>query len=241
MKKTAIVFVHGHMGCSKQFEPLIKALGERLDVDMHNIVLPGHETDVKGFAAKNRSDWQSAVDDALDKLRADYDDLILVGHSMGGLLLINSAIARADKIRAITAISLPLHIKITPHGIRIRLGAMRKSTKDRHTQAAKEMCGVSGVSFFNSYKLIPNTLALLKLMKITRGALPSLSVPLIVINSQKDEIVSMKTLGRVKKLCPAAKTITLRDASHFWFPDEETEIIAGCIEAACPEHGRADQ
>jgi|LSQX01.3.fsa_nt_gb carboxylesterase len=235
MGKKAIVFVHGYMGCSKQFEPLMKTLRMQSATDMYSVVLPGHEASVDTFVDKNLSDWQGAVDQALNTLRMEYEDIILVGHSMGGLLLINSTIKCSNKIRAIFAISLPLYIKVTLNGIKIRVGSMSKTTTDKYTQAAKKMCGVSGITLLNSYRLIPNTFGLMKLMKNTREVLPLLSVPLTLINSVKDEIVSLRTLRYAKAACPEATLITLCEASHFWHSNQEIDRITECIKSVCSE------
>lgn len=226
MEKSAIVFVHGHMGRSKQFDRLIPALPESLPADRYNLVLPGHEATLQEFAGKNKDDWQGFVDDSLNQLRSQYEELILVGHSMGGLLLINSAVNCPDKIRSIYAIGLPLFLKITPRGILIRLGTLAKSAKRPSVAVAKEMCGVSGVSLLNSYKLIPNTVGLLRIMKETRKRLSALSVPVTIFNSENDEIVSMRSVLFAQKACSSAEAVTLRRSSHFDYPADEIKVIA---------------
>ncbi len=239
MRKKAILFVHGFMGTSRQFAPVIRKLRGKTGADLHDLVLPGHEADIESFVGKGPTSWQKAVDGALDRLRGEYDDLVLVGHSMGGLLLIRSAVQCSDKIRQILTISLPLYIKITFRGIQIRIGSMMKNPKNRNARAAKEMCGVFGVTPINSVRLIPNTLGLFRIMKRTREVLPCLTTPLTVINSKKDEIVSARTLRCVEKKNPQAVLLTLREASHFWFPEDENqkivEKIQGAVDGRCQE------
>ena len=235
MNKRAIVFLHGYMGSSKQFISLINALNFDSATERYNIVLPGHETSLDEFTGKKRKDWQNFVDDFINKLRFNYAALILVGHSMGGLLLINHAIKFPDKIQAVYAISLPLHIKITLNGIKIRLGTLSNTTDNKYITAAKDMCGISGITVMNSYKLLANTSELIKIIKHTRKSLPALTVPLTVINSVNDEIIPMKTARLVKRICPTVTVITLNEASHFWFSEQETKIIAACIDNICKE------
>lgn len=230
-RRRAVLFVHGFMGTPRQFDPIAQSL-EDTGADLHRLVLPGHERNIEDFAGEDAAAWQQTVDDALDRLRANYDDLILVGHSMGGLLLIRAAVRCPDRIREIIAVSLPLSLKLTFRGIRIRLGSMGRAPKDPDARAAKEMCGVSGVTFRNSWRLLPNALGLLRVMGETGGNLPGLTVPLTVINSRRDEIVSMRTLDLVKKKDPRAELLTLERASHFRFPEEETELIAARIRTA---------
>ena len=194
MANRVIVFVHGYMGSPRQFEALIQKLRGQDTVDMVDIcrvVLPGHEATVDQFDSSKASDWQSAVDNALNTLRMQYDEIVLVGHSMGGLLLINSTAKCADNIYVVFTIALPLHIKLTVKGVAIRIRSATQSTYSKYAKTAKEMRGVSGITFMNLYRLLPNTLALLKIMNQARNILPTLAIPLIVINSSGDEIVSM--------------------------------------------------
>ena len=203
-RRKALLFVHGFMGTPRQFDPIAKALGERSGAELHRLVLPGHGANIEAFVGEGAAAWQKAVNDALDRLRREYDDLVLVGHSMGGLLLIRAAVQCPDRIREIIAVSLPLSLKLTLRGVRIRLGSMGRDPKDPDTRAAKEMCGVSGVTPWNSWRLLPNALGLLRVMKEAGAVLPGLTVPLTVINSERDEIVSMRTLNFVEGKDPRA-------------------------------------
>ena len=168
-------------------------------------------------------------------MREEYDGLILVGHSMGGLLLINTAIKRPDKIRAVITIALPLHIKITARAIKIRIYCIGKAHDNENNSiaAARKMNGVSGMTLLNSYKLLPNTLGLFQLMRETRKSLRMLTVPLTIIHSRNDEIVSIKTVCFAQKALPSVKVITLEQASHFWFSPREIGMIKEQIDLYC--------
>ncbi|HPF53423.1 MAG TPA: alpha/beta fold hydrolase [Clostridia bacterium] len=233
MGGTAIIFVHGHMGSVRQFVPLISALGA--DVSKYNISLPGHDGTVADFVKSDRHVWQRYVTSRVAELRWQFDELVLVGHSMGGLLLINAAIACPDKIKGVIAVSLPLYIKLTTLGIRIRLSCIGKAVRgeDERVTAAREMNGVSGICLANSYKLLPNIQGLLRVMKETRKELGKLTVPLTIMNSANDEIVSLRTLSFARKSLPGVKVVTLKQASHFWFPKEELLMIQDEIDHAC--------
>ena len=204
MKKTAIVYVHGHMGSVRQFAPLIDMISKPERFEQVNISLPGHDGTINDFIKSNRYVWQEYVSQQVEQLTKTYDSLILVGHSMGGLLLIHAAIRNPEKIKAIVAIALPLYIHITDRSIATRLQCIGKAERkqDDCASAARKMNGVSGVTIANSYQLIPNTLGLLKIMAETRRTLCKLTIPLTIINSVNDEIVSMKTVASLKKHCP---------------------------------------
>lgn len=231
MPKQAIVFVHGFMGRSAQFDTLRRTLSERVSADMHSIVLPGHEETLAGFTRSNEADWQRCVSRRLDELRTNYDRLLLIGHSMGGLLLINAAAARPDKIEGIIAISLLLRLKCSISGLVIRARSLypAKARENQYVAAARAMNGVSGITLVNACRLIPNALGFLHIMKAARRALSALCMPLTAVQSASDETVSMKTIPVIRASCQGAQILLLKKASHFWFPKAETDQIADCI------------
>lgn len=228
MGKSIVVFIHGHMGCAKQFSAIVSGMK---DVDCTCVTLPGHEADIKSFLKTNRKDWQRCVAALLEQLRQEYDDIILVGHSMGGLLSINAAISCPDHIKAIVAIALPLRIKITYRGLKIRSRMVSKpnANEGKDVSAARAHNGVSGITMRNAILLLPNLNELLILMRHTRRSIPALTVPLVVINSRNDEIVSARSIDAVKKSLPSARVIALERSSHFWISDEDTACIVDTI------------
>lgn len=230
MGKEIVVFIHGHMGSAKQFGAIVSKLR---DVDHICLTLPGHETDVNGFLKTDGTDWQGHVTASLDRLRQEYDDMILVGHSMGGLLSINAAISCPEKIKAIVAIALPLRIKITLRGILIRVRALSKQTptEKEEVSAARTLNGVRGITARNAFRLWPNLAELFRIMRHTRRSLPALTVPLVVMHSRNDEIVSGKSPALARKALPSAGIVELVRSSHFWFPEEDVESIVGIINA----------
>lgn len=223
------------MGSVKQFVPLISLLQGNSRIDQYNISLPGHDGTISDFKNSNRFAWQKCVNDKISELREEYDGLILVGHSMGGLLLINAAIECADKIRAVITIALPLYVIMTVRAIKIRIHCIGKihENKNESISAAREMNGVSGITLFNSYKLFPNTLGLFQLMRETRKELHKLTVPLTIIHSVNDEIVSIKTVCFAQMVLPDVNVVTLEQASHFWFPSREMNKIKEQIDFYC--------
>jgi len=234
--RMAIIFIHGFMGCSAQFDELIEILGTK-SVSFHKLVLPGHETDLSGFNKSRSRHWRQYVNESVEEICRSYDRVLIVGHSMGGLLAVNTSVSLPSdsqtrkKIIGIVAVSFPLALKFTFRCLKIRLGAIGKQKKNELAQitAARRFCGVSGINIFNSALLIPNSLGLLGLINRTRKILPDTTVPITVINSSDDEIVSCSTLKFVSRKLPEAKTFRLAESSHFWFPENELEKIAELI------------
>lgn len=225
-----ILMIHGFMENSTQFESLAQALS-RSGRLCQRIVLPGHEADLRAFCRSNRAQWRSHVRKALAKACARYDRILLVGHSMGGLLALDAA--RGLPVQGVVAVALPLRARITGRAIRYRLAMLGQArpTDSRKIAAVRACCGVHGIKFWNVLGLIPNTLGLLKEMTACRRGLAAVTTPLTVIHSENDDIVSPRSAALVEQRLPAARVIRLQEASHFHYSPADIALIAQAIEA----------
>lgn len=216
--RCAVLFCHGFMGSARQFDFLLPVV-ERCGWIAEAITLPGHGSDIAGFAAANEREWQATVDARIDAMRQTCDALVLVGHSMGGLLLVNSAVRDPSKIAGVLAIALPLRIRLTWRAAAERLKLLRpeRDGEDERIACLRQMGGVSGLTAMNSVRTLPNTIGLLRVMRGTRRALPSLNVPLILLQSGGDEIVSPASERVARKLLPATESVPLPESGHVWY------------------------
>lgn len=231
MAKKVILFLHGYLGNNAQFDLLRQHLADVPETELQCLALPGHEGTLRSFTCTTAGQWQQAVLERLTELRTEYDEILLVSHSMGGLLAIHAAIADARKIRGIVALALPLRLRLTPDTLRIRLGALRPAHpgEDVRIKAARQMCGVSDLRLGNVWRLLPSSRMLLQLIRQTRAELCRLKPKLTVVNSVADEIVSPQTIRFVQKTLPRSKTVLLTQSSHFWYSAAETKQISTLI------------
>lgn len=229
MKRKAVIFIHGFLGSSAQFAPFREAV-EAAGADAVCFTLPGHGGSFARFRKAGRKDWEACVLSRVESCAKEYGEVYLVGHSMGGLLAMHAALRFPESVKGILALSLPLSVRITPRTVRILAGSVRKrETQDPYVLAARQFGGVGGITFFNSPLLLKNTFGLLHMMRAGRKQLPHLPVPLTVLNSKKDEIVSPRTAAIVKKRLPAAKVCSLAESGHFYFPEGETARIRRAV------------
>lgn len=231
MGEKTVLFIHGFMGSVAQFDFLggaVSAAGWRSE----HLTLPGHGGSLREFTRAHERDWQRAADQALDTLRGRCEKIVVVGHSMGGLLAINSYIKNPDKIERIVALALPLYIKLTLSGASVRFKALLapREGEDCRVAAARECCSVSGITPLNSIKLLRNSIALLRLARNTREALKNTRVPLTLINSAADEIVSAKSSEFVAQAQPESERVALAQSGHFWYSDCEKAAVAHKLE-----------
>lgn len=228
--KTAILFVHGFIGASRQFKTLADRLTDS-GADMFFQVLPGHEASLEEFRKTGAKLWQDSVNARVAQLEGEYDGIILVGHSMGGLLSACAAVARPEKIKAVVAICFPLSIKLGREWLALNMAATgpKKEGEDPRISAARSMAGVPIRSVGEYLSTLPQNMQFLKTTRMAKRVLPELRAPLTVINAERDEIVSPAVPDQVLRLLPGSEIFMLKESYHFYFTPEEEEFIASLI------------
>ena len=229
-EKTAVVFIHGFMGSFHQFDELCDKL-EDCGARLVRPILPGHECGLEEFLQTNGDTWQKHIADTVDELRKDYDRIILVGHSMGGLIATREAVRSPQKISRVIAIGYPIMVTVRPQWLMLNVRASRpaRENEDPRITVARNMAGVHFRGIDGYLKTLPNNIEFLKIAKDTRAQLSRLSVPLTVLNFKKDEIVSGKTRKFVMERQPETEFYLFDDSYHFLFSPEDTERMADVI------------
>lgn len=100
--KPIIHFVHGNSFPSGTYCVFLEQLGERYTV---------RTTDMVGHDPKYpvTDGWRFLVQELIDTLSARYSEpVILVGHSLGGILSLMAARARPDLVRAVVVLDSPI-------------------------------------------------------------------------------------------------------------------------------------
>lgn len=226
----AIVMIHGFMENSSQFDRLAQALAGPGRACIR-VVLPGHEADIREFRRNGRRQWRTHVRQTVGQICRRYDRVLLIGHSMGGLLALDAA--EVCPVLGVVAVGFPLFARITWRAIRYRAAMLGrpKGGDGPEIAAVRAYCGVGGITVWNVLSLIPNTVGLLQEMAAGRKKLSGAKTPLTVVNSDNDEIVSRRSAAFVEKHLPTAKVLRLNRASHFHYPEEELQEIVRCAEA----------
>ena len=230
MTRRCVLFVHGFMGGPRQFDRLIAFARER-GAFVAAPMLPGHGGDVSDFANASENDWQACVHGALEALRARYDGIVIVTHSMGGLLALREAADNPDKIVGVLALALPLRIRVTFSALRLWLSVGLFPRRVRHPRiaAARDACTVSGITVKNAGRLLPGALGLLRLAKRARRDIRASRVPLTVLQSPRDEIVSPASAALAQEA--GATVRTLARSGHFWYAQEDIEAVENALSA----------
>lgn len=226
---TVVVFIHGILGSPTQFEPLFTLAVDR-GYSAVALLLPGHGGSSKAFRESNASQWEAHVSDQIIELSARYASILLVGHSMGGLLAIHAAL-KYPKINGLFCIALPLHLKISLRSLRMSAAVMlHKAKRNDHNatmQAALAAHSIEPAAFLDYISWLPNFMALSRLAKQTRAVLGALHTAIILCFCAKDESVSKKSIRTAHKgltQCDC-KIYELPHAGHFLYSGEDQTLL----------------
>ena len=231
MEKIAVIFVHGFMGCHRQFEALADFVDDG-EIEMVFHVLPGHESTLAEFKKTNAKIWQESVNELVGSMAEQYDRILLVGHSMGGLLAVRAAIAKPDNVCGVVCIGFPIKINIGKQWLDLNTAASKPQVdgEDPRVTAARTMAGVTINSTGQYFSTLPQNIQFLKTTRLARHDLHMLKAPLTVINFEKDEIVAKSVPEFVKSQKSDAKIVMLPDSYHFLFAETELVTMADEIQ-----------
>jgi len=220
---TAVLMVHGILGSPNQFEGIAQRLVQE-GFSVMAILLPGHGGSARDFAKAKPKDWQQTVHEAAALLRQRYRHIFLLGHSMGGLLIIGEAIqCGAD---GLILISVPMRVKIGFKSMFISMKILwgDSARDDEKMRTYRRSFSIAAGPLWQRLRWISTYGGLLQLIKNTRRSLEQVRQPVLIIQSRRDETVwwqSAEILRRGLGNAPAVDVLLLdRSAHSYHHPDE---------------------
>jgi len=236
-KKCVVVFIHGFMGGPLQFERLAQSIHAQ-GYSAASLLLPGHGSTVKEFSSATMEKWQDYLNAEIDRLSPNYDDVFLVGHSMGCLLAINAVVGNIRNICGLFLLACPLKLKVfSVHSLKVRLKQV--FCRKRHPMKATYL-NTSSVPLKPSliWRIVKPMVELKKLIHITNNNLHGVSVPVTAIFSLGDELVSIESLDMLKNGLKQTSfdSITISDSLHAYYPEHEYSIIENSLRSAISRH-----
>lgn len=235
---TAILFVHGIFGSPVQFDAISSIL-HTMGYSTMSILLSGHGRDLQSFCNAKSSNWQREVEDAIVHLKSTHKHIILVGHSLGGLLALNSSLNH--HIDGIVLMSVPVNVMVS-YGtvsmtLKILLGDETKD--DDFLKSYRHAYSVEKAPLLNHIKALPQMIGLLKIVRKTRRSLASFSTPALIIQSKKDETVKVRSAITLNTALKGETKLLLLDKSgHCFYHIDEADIIYQSIIEFVKKHSR---
>lgn len=229
--KTAILFIHGILEGPYQFREFAE-ISLQKGYSAYAILLPGHGGSGEQFAKSNKGQWAATVEKKIEQLEKKYDELIIVGHSMGALLSILS-IAHHPKIKKAFLIATPLKIRVNLQGAIVSLKAASGhiNENDPYLVAFYRIWSVRCAKPHTYLKWLPRYQDLFSLVHETRNILNQIQIPLAIAHSMKDEFVSDRSVDVFQnRLTCQYNLLTLKKSGHFYYVPEEKQQLLNFFE-----------
>lgn len=228
----AVLLVHGYAGYPGELVSVGDALFEA-GFDVYAPRLPGMGTSGKDFIHTTRYDWMSVVDRATEFLCENYEEVSLLGHSMGCLLCVLET--RVRKIRRLVLAMPAFSVNGLDSGRLKAISLIRKdipkkweSDERYHLHYEDAPCDDASLGKEYYSHLYPAQLYQMALLSKEAGkAMQSLETPALILASKKDEIVDYSCLD---DFAGKAKTVWIDNATHYVFYDIDPDCEKKAIE-----------
>jgi carboxylesterase len=228
-QKLGMGLVHGFTGNPYSMRPLAEQLAQNgFYVDVPR--LPGHGTDVQDMRRTRYSDWRAEVLALVDRLRARFELVMLVGLSAGGTLVLDVASSGERPITAIATINANVldregfAVKLAPVFEKILPIAPAFLAGMREDDIAKPGVGEK------AYGRVPTAAgnSLLRELPRLRAQLPKLECPALIAYSPQDHTVPPDNSRAILKLLADKKPIelVLPRSYHVATMDYDLELLA---------------
>ena len=202
------LIIHGYTGGPYEVEPLAAYLKENSDWQVEVPTLPGHGQKLNLDNVSHKR-WIKTAEDSLKQLQKKYDEIYLIGFSMGGMIASYLAAKyKVDKLVLLATSGKFLSFKqigldfagFMMDGVKGNLG------KNKLYQHYKKKLG--SVPF-------KANLEFLKLVKFTRRHLKNVDTPVLIAQGQQDGMVPYKTAYYLdKEITSADKEVVFFERSR---------------------------
>ena len=225
--KLLVIFVHGFLGGPGQFDALVEAVNAQ-GFAAQTLLLPGHGGRAWEFARHSSREWQAAVDDALRLGLAQYEKVVLMGHSLGGLLSVNASL-RAGPAHGLALWATPLKFRMRLSGLKndLAVALLPRRLQNAVARAYVQASNVRVITPLGYLMTLPRMAELPLLMAATERELSKVRGPVLLIQSKGDEIVHPSSIQRLQKGLKGAEVtcIAQHTSWHAYFPDDEFALL----------------
>jgi carboxylesterase len=236
--RTAVLMIHGICGTPNHFRALLP-LEDAVPAEwsLYNIVLDGHCVDVPAFGKSGMKKWKSQTEKLFDTLCDTYENIVLVGHSMGTLLSVRQALRRPDKVKLLFMVAAPTppFVRLSAASYAVGLAFGIKNEKALVYNAMAVACGMKLTPKLWRYiPWIPRMIELLTECSAISKLYKDLQVPAIAWQSEKDELVSRRSIKVLKK-SGKVEVHALPNSTHFYYTEGERAQVVESFRNACKE------
>lgn len=216
----AVILIHGIVGSPGQFRFMANELHHE-GFDCFGLLLPGHGGSGRDFYSTKYGEWQEYLVNALKSYVNRYNNVYIIGHSLGGLLCLN-AVSQGN-LAGIVLINAPLSFKISAKQISLSFKVLFSSPKKDNEliSAYRAANSITGGKLYEYPLWIRQFVHLIRYMNKTKHMLKDVKAKVLIVQSGKDESVAHKSAFLLKKGLVNCKTelLILPHSYHGYFPD----------------------
>ncbi|MBW6474836.1 MAG: alpha/beta fold hydrolase [Anaerolineaceae bacterium] len=223
------LYIHGIMGSPLEFRRIAETLKDE-NIYFKALLLPGHGSNGYNFARTSANTWQSHVNQEIQNLKNNYSKIILIGHSLGGLLALNASLLYP--VDGIVLLNTPIKTRISIQQISMSLRVLLSSenTNDPMIRTYRETFSVALNDWWTMPLWLPRLLDINRIARETAKILNKVDVPVIIFQSIHDETVNPISAEILKRgLGNHLISLSyLNKSTHAYFINEEfNDIIKG--------------
>lgn len=228
------LLLHGFTGSPLEMTPLAEALAEE-GWTVSVAQLAGHGTSPADLARTRWSDWVDSASDAYQELRGRCRRIAIVGLSMGGAL--GLYLAASESPAAVVAISTPVRVRpvlaalarLAVHVLPFVPVVVRLGPREPEVR-----------SYRSQYTRIPlaATEQLVQLFEATRQTLPTLQMPILVVQGRRDWLVPRGSAQEIVALAHGAPTqlLWLPRSGHLATLDRDRTVLIDQVKRFLHQH-----
>lgn len=221
-KKVGVLLSHGFTGSPASMRPWgehLAALGYTVAVPR----LPGHGTTWQEMSRTTYADWYAEVEREFEKLRANCDQVVVCGLSMGGGLALWLAAQHPDDIAGVVLVNAAvastnkqlLAVPVLKHVIRAMPGVGNDIKKPGVTEHGYDHTPLRAVhSMMQGWRQV-------------RADLPRVTCPVLLFRSAEDHVVDPSSARIILEQVSSTDTTerVLTDSYHVATLDNDAEQI----------------
>lgn len=226
-KDKALLFIHGFTASPSEVYPTAKVLHDKAGYTVSGVLLPGHGSNPKYLNRTGWQDWVESVEEEIKILLDNYNDVFVAGLSMGALLALHAA-CKMGGLKGAVSINAPIYnnfpmLTASAPVMKYIKPYFPKSGKAKHKEL--EMQGRF------AYEVIPVRAfrSMLQLRDHVVQEVENMEIPLLIMQSLKDESVNPRSGQFLVSKVPRATLVELPDSEHVATMGKEKEIIADKI------------
>jgi len=216
------LLIHAFAGTPINTMPIAKVIME-YGFTVYAPLLKGHGTSIYDLEKATYLDWIQDVKNAYGKLReSGCKDILVYGHSLGGLLALNIA-EDEPNIKAVLSFSAPIRVHDSSIYYQWRFPHPRFRTFPSHDNGSELQ---KDISSYDSYPVAKQRDVCI-LMKMVEKKLEKIKCPILVLQSKKDELVRTKSAWIICERTNAKRKeiILLKESGHNFMYGPENDKI----------------